>query len=609
MCIRDSPTGDATGNGTAALVGAVKSDGTAVTQITIQNCYSRAEVTGAGTAAFTAGFVGNYLGSAGGSETISNCYNTGKITTLYGTAGSAIAGSFLHGSGGGIKNCYWDSQTSGGVTAVVTGGGATVENCSGKTTAVMKSDGSSGILDLLNANLGTGTWYRVDKRNDGYPIFMKSESEVTWADVGAAVMAPRSKTSSAAPGTEADPYLIWTAEDLAWFAYQVNSSTGKSGLCAELMADINLFGGTYSGHAYDKSNPDIIDKAMLWDPIGNRQGSVLPYYTGTFHGNSHTISAMRAEGDIVQGLFGRLYNGAEVKSLTVTESLVTGTARYAGGIAGEMNWLSSLPSDGSMIIDCHFTGDVTTTGLYAGGITGCMTNGSIIGCGNRGNVSGVGDGLTRGGIVGIAMAENYHVLIDGCYNSSGGAVVNTGTGGYSGGIAGDAYADFGTMTVRNCYNLGTVMGGGTKSGGISGEMYGSVEIKSCYHAGPLTGGDSVSKSIVGYKVRGNITNCYYQTGCPADTNAKEVSQEVLQTWGMAFALNGGQLRQDTGISWNYNADKNDGYPYPAKQALRDAASWEDVGEAAFNGLLDGAVPGVSGSTYQIGTVEQLAWFA
>ena len=103
----------------------------AVTQITIQNCYSRAEVTGAGTAAFTAGFVGNYLGSAGGSETISNCYNTGKITTLYGTAGSAIAGSFLHGSGGGIKNCYWDSQTSGGVTAVVTGGGATVENCSG----------------------------------------------------------------------------------------------------------------------------------------------------------------------------------------------------------------------------------------------------------------------------------------------------------------------------------------------------------------------------------------------------------------------------------------------------------------------------------------------
>ena len=50
-------------------------------------------------------------------------------------------------------------------------------------------------------------------------------------------------------------------------------------------------------------------------------------------------------------------------------------------------------------------------------------------------------------------------------------------------------------------------------------------------------------------------------------------------------------------------------PYPGVNALRDAASWEEVGEAAFNGLLAGAVPALSGSIYQIGTAEQLAWFA
>lgn len=595
-------TGTTSGNGAAALVALVKSDETAVTQIKIQNCYSRAEVTGAGTGAFTGGMVGNYLGTSGGSETISNCYNTGKIAAAGGTVGSAIAGTFSHGTGGGIKNCYWDSQTSGGVTAVVTGGGAAVENCGGKTTAVMKSDGASGILDGLNANLGTGTWYRVDTRNDGYPIYKKSEREVTWADVGAAVLAPQSKMSSASPGTESDPYLLWTPEDMAWFAYQVNQVSGKTGLCAELMADINLFGETYSGHAYDTSNPGILSKAVLWIPIGDGTNS----YTGTFQGNRHTVRIMRA-GELTaenQGLFGTIGDGARITGLTVSESQVM-AARYSGGIAGSIN------GTGVVVDDCQITGTLTGEGDYFGGIAGLLSGGgvTISGCRNTGEIAGTGNYV--GGIAGAAQTAGS-IVIDGCYSSVTGKTATTGSSkAHIGGILGGGLAGNGTVTVRNCYNRGTVSSdsSGSETGGIAGSSGQNTVIKGCYNTGQVTGG-SICKSIAGVNTgTGNISDCFYQSGCPADAYAKEVSQVVLQTWGAAFALNGKQLSQSTGISWIYDAGNNDGYPYPDVNALRDAYSWEEVGEAAFHGLIDGAVPGISGNAYQIGTAEQLAWFA
>ena len=564
-------TGTVSGNGTAALVALVKSDETAVTQITIQNCYSRAEVVGAGTKAFTGSFVGNYLGTPGGSETISNCYNAGKITALNGAAGSAIAGMFTHGSGGGIKNCYWDSQTSGGVTDVVTGGGATVENSSGKTTALMKSDDANGLMNLLNTGLVSGRWYRVDTRNDGYPIFKKSESEVTWADVGAAVLAPQSKTFSATPGTEEDPYLIWTAEDLAWFAYQVNSSTDsadKSGLCAELMADIDLFGGLYSGHAYDKTNPNILSKAMAWKPIGVNGVGMNGGYTGTFNGNDHKVSVTRIPESDQRGLFGKLGDGAVIKNTAVSDILAPDAA-YLGGIAG------AVVGDSVTISACRNTGKVEGTLSNVGGIVGCVWD-----------VEGL--------------------VIDGCYNDAG-AVVSSPGKEMIGGILGGAQNYVSSFTVRNCYNRGTVSGGSMVGGIVGKSVQNTHKIMGCYNAGTVTGAGA--RSIVGNSGNCVITDCYYELGREADENAKELSQEVLQTWGAAFALNGEQLSQATGISWNYDAGKNDGYPYPDVNTLRDAADWEDVGEAAFNGLLDGAVPALSGSAYQIATAEQLAWFA
>ena len=91
----------------------------------------------------------------------------------------------------------------------------------------------------------------------------------------AALAAPASGGS----GTEADPYLIATAQDLADFRDAVNGSAKKSTskLCAKLTANIDL--------------STLGDRD--WTPIGYYTGySDCVYYGGTFDGGGFTISGL-----------------------------------------------------------------------------------------------------------------------------------------------------------------------------------------------------------------------------------------------------------------------------------------------------------------------------
>ena len=564
-------TGTTQGNGTAALVANVKSNGTSAAQITIQNCFSRATVQGA--SGNTGAFVGGFEGTDGvGTQKISNCYMAGSISSTSGTPG-AIAGAFTNETGGGIQYCYWDSQLSGAATkAVGSAGTVNVADTFPKTTAQMKSDEETvGILAGLNKNLSTGTWERTDSRNDGYPIFWKTAGSIlNWEMVGEAMMAPSYKNhlSASTAGTTDNPYLIWTAEDLAWFANQVNHEAGKTGLCAQVMADINLFGGLYTGFAYATADPDLLTKTLQWIPIGGDGGS----YTGTFNGNGHTITAIRAEGTGPQGVFGTLGTNANVKDV-VLSSIRLRTDQYAGGIAGYI--------DG--------------TGV------------SVISISNIGKLEGSADYL--GGMIGAAGSAEG-LVIDGCYNSVDGSVSSPGKSGI-GGILGGALPGSGAITVRNCYNRGNVSGG-SNVGGIMGSMVlDTQKIIGCYNAGNVTGtGDAATvRSIAGASVREGMDSCFYESGKAADDHAKELTQAALKTWGMAFALNNGQLWQPTGITWDFDAGNNDGYPWLTTDRLGGAGSWEAVGEAASNGLIDGGVPVLSETSYQIGTATQMAWFA
>ena len=268
-------------------------------------------------------------------------------------------------------------------------------------------------------------------------------------------------------GTKDDPYLIAKADQLRWFAAQVNDNS-KSTICAQLTDDIDL-------------------ESKEWTPIG--KGSSYAY-KGTFDGQKHTVSDLYISGSASQncGLFGYVEKGT-VKDLTVQGTITltgSGSSSYgAGGIVGQLSGM-----EGS-VRNCR--SDVAITGgQNVGGIVGYVSSGystatkSITGCVNTGRITSNSNNV--GGIVGYISGQ---------------------------------------VTVDSCYNRGTVAGGGWRAGGITAYLYSSnAVIKNCYTTGDVTGKDSAA--VVGNKSSGSLSGCYYLDTLGTDSNAIAKTSEELK---------------------------------------------------------------------------------
>ena len=166
-------------------------------------------------------------------------------------------------------------------------------------------------------------------------------------------------------------YSIADADDLRWFASQVNS--GNNTINAKLTADITINSGVLN------ENGELNTGANLtpWTLIGT---NTKPF-TGTFDGCNFTISGLYigVTTDYV-GLFGCVGNGGTVKNVTLADSYVSGSY-HVGGICGQNN--------GGTVQNCHNTGKVSGS-WYVGGVCGSNTGSSstIKECYNTGKVSG-----------------------------------------------------------------------------------------------------------------------------------------------------------------------------------------------------------------------------
>ena len=240
-------------------------------------------------------------------------------------------------------------------------------------------------------------------------------------------ISPMSATGS---GTEMDPFLIYTQEDLAGIA------SGSSGKYYKLANDITL--------------------TSDWVPIVS--------FSGTLDGGGYTISGLNVPGSSTPNLGGivnSLKAGATIKNLNVNGSVTSNYASNArvGGIVG-YNY--------GTVDNCTFSGSVTGSKMgYSnngaiGGIAG-RSDGTITGCINNANVSGQGTNeLYVGGITG-----SNHGTLANCTNTGAisGKVTYGSTnygpiwgsetwktsGGYVGGIAGD--------TTENAANTGNTNAG------------------------------------------------------------------------------------------------------------------------------------------------------
>lgn len=294
---------------------------------------------------------------------------------------------------------------------------------------------------------------------------------------------------SAGDGSEGSPFIIATAEELAYLAVSVNSGNNYFGKHIRLETDINL----------DSKN---------WTPVGY-YANETESFNGIFDGNGHTVGGLSCVTDLkYAGLFGVLL-GATVKNLSVSGVNITAAA-YSGGIAGSatggtniINCRSAVDNisattaggiigrvskEGNTVTLCFSESVVVsqnaTTNSFAGGIAGSAGDTVISFCGNYGNVSACA-GTTysvAGGIIGTQGADKLPADVNNCFNTGNISAISGGTVYLAGGIVGRGGHVAGG-SVENCFNTGcasienqTAAAAADHIGGVFGALKGNVNV-------------------------------------------------------------------------------------------------------------------------------------
>ena len=272
---------------------------------------------------------------------------------------------------------------------------------------------------------------------------------------------------SGGSGTEGDPYIIATPEQLAQLAIFVNSGN----------ADYN--------DKHYKINNDIsllnYQEGEGWTPIGGDYDGINSYFQGTFDGNNKKITELKinTNATFFVGLFGIIYN-ATVKNI---------------GIENANIFVSKYFSD-------YF---VTSAGVIAG----IIVNSSILNCYATGTVScctSISASLA-GGVAGRIMGSSS---VSNCYTMTSISSTSTTDLYYAqaGGIAGECINGF----ISNCYSTGMIScssGNNSFAGGLAGSL-GGGKILNCYSTGMVScssDNNSCAGGVVGLLNIGTISNC------------------------------------------------------------------------------------------------------
>ncbi len=362
-------------------------------------------------------------------------------------------------------------------------------------------------------------------------------------------------------GTEAEPFVLKTADHLAWFRDCVNECNTL--VCAKIADDVKEIDMSTVCH---KADTEKQVAELSWTPIGNFDNN----YQGTFDGNGKTISNLyiNATSEFA-GFFGYLAGG-NIKNITFDNAKVNSTGIYYTGIlAGYAG--SCIFENIKTLGNCSVEGKQIT-----GGIAGIAV-GNISNCENHAEVKGMG---SLGGILGMYYGSDNSITS--CANY--GAV--TGTYRQVGGMVG--YFDSGT--IQNSANYGDITGA-DNVGNLIGEGVicnlnnvlgtGNVTATSdTERAGLLVGGinnsSSTASGILAYNSSAKLTiNGAEQTGeavkaigegsltYPEGVNEADVikafTAEQLKSGEVAYLLAEGKVLGEQ--VWGQQLGK-DQYPVP-----------------------------------------------
>ena len=371
-------------------------------------------------------------------------------------------------------------------------------------------------------------------------------------------------------GTEAEPFVLKTAEHLAWFRDYVNG--GHPNTCAKIADDVKEIDMSTVCH---KADDEKQVEELSWTPIGNSDNR----YQGTFDGNGKTIRNLyiiniNATSCNI-GFFGDADNGS-IRNITFDNARVNNTGPYGTGIlagfAGDC-----IIENIKTLANCSVEGN-----MAIGGIAG-YAHGNINNCENHAVVKGDGN---VGGIA--AEYESLDNSITSCANY--GAV--TGTGGEVGGMVGylaigtiQNSANYGDITgadnvgnligsAREC-NLNNVLGAGnvtatTDDTERSGLLVGRIDISSSTASGILAYSSSAKLTINESVQTGDAVKAigYGKLTYPEGKNEAEVikafTPEQLKSGEVAYLLNGSKSEGE--LAWYQKLSGTDADAYPVLTA-------------------------------------------
>ena len=415
---------------------------------------------------------------------------------------------------------------------------------------IKKGDGNGDDFKITY-DVKKGTTYYIGAREyDGDAI----EGKVT---LYVNLISNQLPTGVTGKGTEAEPFILKTAEHLEWFRDYVN--VGKSSACAKIADDVEEIDMSTVCH---KADAEKQVAEFSWTPIGNSKK-----YQGTFDGNGKTIRNLFISSTSNKiGFFGYAAD-CRIKNITFDNAKVKGNDNSSTGILAGYA--------GSCVIEnIKTTGNCSVEGNYeTGGIAG-SANGNISNCENHAIVKGL---HSVGGIVGICFDSENSITscanygeITGTEDFVGGIIGYFGEGSLqnsanNGNITGDARVG-NLIGYANICNINNVLGIGNitaNHANCNGLLAGVIWDSSSTASGILAYNSSAKMTIDGTELTGDAVvaigsgSLTYLDGKNEADVVKAFTPEQLKSGEVAYLLNGSKSEGE--LAW-YQKLSTDAYP-------------------------------------------------
>ena len=415
---------------------------------------------------------------------------------------------------------------------------------------LIKKGSGNGWDFKITYEVKKGTTYYIGAREDDGDAIV---GEVT---LNVKLLSYQPPTGVTGNGTEAEPFILKTADHLAWFRDYVN--VGKTSACAKIADDVEEIDMSSVCH---KADAEKQVAELSWTPIGSKK------YQGTFDGNGKTIRNLFISSTSNEiGFFGCAAD-CRIKNITFDNAKVKGNDNCSTGILAGYA--------GSCVIEnIKTTGNCSVEGQYeTGGIAG-RANGNISNCENHAIVNGL---HSVGGIVGICFDSGNSITscanygeITGTEDFVGGIIGYFGEGSLqnsanNGNITGDARVG-NLIGYANICNINNVLGIGNITANYAdcnGLIVGYIVDASSTASGILAYNSSAKMTIGGTELTGDAVvaigsgSLTYPEGKNEADVIKAFTPEQLKSGEVAYLLNGSKSEGE--LAW-YQKLGTDAYP-------------------------------------------------